>query len=37
MNENLTIYGRGDQVRTFLNINDTIKCIELSIRILLKK
>ena len=32
MNENLTIYGRGDQVRTFLNINDTIKCIELSIK-----
>lgn len=32
MNENLTIYGRGDQIRTFLNINDTIKCIELSIK-----
>ena len=32
----LTIYGTGNQIRTFLNINDTMKCIELSIRIQLK-
>lgn len=31
-NQNLTIYGNGDQIRTFLNINDTLKCIELSVR-----
>ncbi len=30
--ENLTIYGNGDQIRTFLNINDTLKCIELSVK-----
>ena len=28
----LTIYGTGNQIRTFLNINDTMKCIELSIK-----
>jgi len=28
----LTIYGLGQQTRTFLNINDTMKCIELSIK-----
>lgn len=32
VNENLTVYGKGDQIRTFLNINDTLKCIELSIK-----
>lgn len=28
----LTVYGSGNQVRTFLNINDTLKCIHLSIK-----
>lgn len=28
----LTIYGSGNQKRTFLNINDTLKCIELAIK-----
>ena len=27
----LTVYGAGNQKRTFLNINDTLKCIELSV------
>ena len=28
----MTIYGSGNQKRTFLNINDTLKCIELAIK-----
>ena len=32
INKPLTIYGKGEQVRTFLNINDTIQCIELAIK-----
>lgn len=28
----LTIYGEGSQKRTFLNINDSLKCIELAIK-----
>ena len=32
LDQPLTIYGTGNQTRTFLNINDTMKCIELSIK-----
>ncbi len=28
----LTIYGRGNQVRGFLNIKDTLQCVELTLR-----
>ena len=28
----ITIYGKGEQKRTFLNINDTMKCVELAIK-----
>ncbi len=28
----LTIYGKGTQTRAFININDTVKCIELAIK-----
>ena len=28
----LTVYGRGGQVRGFLNINDTLQCVELALR-----
>lgn len=28
----LTVYGKGEQIRTFLNINDTLQCIELAIK-----
>lgn len=28
----LTIYGAGNQTRTFLNINDTLQCVELAIK-----
>ena len=31
-NKPLTIYGEGTQQRTFLNINDTMKCVELAIK-----
>ena len=32
INKPLTIYGKGTQIRTFLNINDTLQCIELAIK-----
>lgn len=32
INQPLTIYGKGEQIRTFLNINDTLQCIELAIK-----
>jgi UDP-sulfoquinovose synthase len=28
----ITVYGKGEQQRTFLNINDTMKCVELAIK-----
>lgn len=28
----ITVYGKGEQKRTFLNINDTMKCVELAIK-----
>ena len=30
--EPLLVYGKGSQVRTFLNINDTLQCVELAIK-----
>ena len=30
--EPLLVYGNGNQVRTFLNINDTLQCVELAIK-----
>ena len=32
MEQPLTVYGKGTQIRTFLNINDTLQCIELAIK-----
>ena len=32
INKPLTVYGSGKQTRTFLNINDTLQCIELAIK-----
>jgi len=32
INKPLTIYGKGTQTRTFLNIEDTLNCIELAIK-----
>ena len=32
INKPLTVYGSGNQTRTFLNINDTLQCIELAIK-----
>ena len=28
----LLVYGSGNQTRTFLNINDTLQCVELAIK-----
>ena len=32
INHPLTVYGGGTQIRGYLNINDTLKCIELAIK-----
>lgn len=32
LNKPLLIYGKGEQKRTFLNINDTLQCIELALK-----
>ena len=32
INMPLTVYGHGTQKRTFLNINDTLQCVELAIK-----
>ena len=32
MKKPLLIYGKGKQKRTFLNINDTLQCIELALK-----
>ena len=32
INHPLTVYGEGTQIRGYLNINDTLKCIELAIK-----
>ena len=32
VNMPLSVYGSGNQVRTFLNINDTLQCVELAIK-----
>ncbi len=36
-NENLTVYGKGNQKRGFLNIKDTLKCVEIATKNLPEK